>query len=129
MIKLPLNFSTAIFCIKILTFRFILSQSKLVTTKSTLKRRSPAEQSAAAEVEIVGVVVVAVAEVLVETRVGVVVLAVDKLAEEALEDLERVTAEDLERILAMQAQGLDLVDDRAGAGTAEVVAGNTSSMA
>lgn len=94
--------------------------------KSTLKRRSPAEQSAAAEVEIVGVV--AVAEVLVETRVGVVVQAVDKLAEEALEDLEQVTAEDLERILAMQAQGLDLADDRAGVGTAAVVAGNTSSM-
>ena len=92
--------------------------------KSTLKRRSPAEQLAAAEVEIVG----AVAEVLVETRVGVVVQAVDKLAEEALEDLEGVTAEDLERILAMQAQGLDLADDRVGVGTAEVVAGNTSSM-
>lgn len=96
--------------------------------KSTLKRRSPAEQSAAAEVEIVGVVAVAVAEVLVETLVGVVVQAVDKLAEEALEDLERVTAEDLERILAMQAQGLDLADDRAGVGTAAVVAGNTSRM-
>ena len=96
--------------------------------KSTLKRRSPAELSAAAEVEIVGVVAVAVAEVVVETRVGVVVLAVDKLAEEGLGDLERVTAEDLERILAMQAQGLDLADDRAGVGTAEVVAGNTSSM-
>jgi len=94
--------------------------------KSTLKRRSLAEQSAAVEVEIVEVVVVA--EVRVETRVGVAVEAVDKLAEEALEDLGRVTAEDLERILAMQTQGLDLAGDRAGVGTAGVVAGNTSSM-
>lgn len=103
-------------------YSFYLSQSKLVTMKSTLKKRSPAEQSAVAEVEIV--VGEAAAAVLVETRAG----AVDKLAEEALEDLGRVTAEDLERVLAMQAQGLDLAGDQAGVGTAEVAAGSTSSM-
>ena len=94
--------------------------------KSTLKRRSPAEQLAAAEVEIVGVGVAAA--VLVETRAGAVVEAVDKLAEEAPEDLGVVTAEDLERVLAMQAQGLDLAGDQVAVGTAEVAAGNTSSM-
>lgn len=115
------------FCgLKSITIPFISSQSKLVTMKSTLKKRSPAEQSAAAEVEIVGVEVGA--EVLVETRVEAVVEAVDKLAEAAVEDLGRVTAADLERVLAMQAQGLDLAGDRAAVGTAEVAAGNTNSL-
>ena len=112
--------------LKSITIPFISSQSKLVAMKSTLKRRSPAEQSAAAEVEIVAAAVVV--EVLVETPAGAVVEAVDKLAEEVLEDLGRVTAEDLERVLAMQAQGLDLAGDRAAVGTAEVAAGNTSSL-
>lgn len=77
------------------------------------------------EAEIVGVVVGA--EVLVEMRAALAG-AVDKLAEEALGGLGRVTAEDLEPVAALQARGLDLAGDRAAAETVEVVAENTSSL-
>lgn len=47
----------------------------------------------------------------VETPAGVqVVVVVDKLAVEEVEGLVRITEEDLGRVVALQVQGLDLVD-------------------
>lgn len=81
---------------------------------------------AAALVVIVGVVVGA--EVLAETRAAAQAEALGKLAEEVPGHLGRVTAEDLEGAQALEAQGLDLAGDPAAAGTAGVVAGNSSSF-
>ena len=46
----------------------------------------------------------------VETPAGVQVVVVDKLAVEEVEGLVRITEEDLGRVVALQVQGLDLVD-------------------
>ena len=49
----------------------------------------------------------------VETPAGVQVVVVDKLAVEEVEEVEglvRITEEDLGRVVALQVQGLDLVD-------------------
>ena len=80
-----------------------------------MKKRNPADQ--------LGVVVVVVAAAVAARTVHAVVLAVgpvetpagvqvvvDKLAVEEVEGLVRITEEDLGRVVALQVQGLDLVD-------------------
>lgn len=91
------------------------SQSKSVATKSTLKKRNPADQlgvvvvaAAAVAARTVHAVVLAVGPV--ETPAGVQVVVVDKLAVEEVEGLVRITEEDLGRVVALQVQGLDLAD-------------------
>ena len=101
------------------------SRSKSVITKSTLKRKSQAEQLDAAEVEIVEVVVQAA--VLEETRAALPEVP-DKLAEEARGHHVQLTAVGLEPVVGPQTQGLDLAVDLAAVGTVEVAAENTSSL-
>lgn len=79
-----------------------------------MKKRNPADQlgvvvvAAAVAARTVHAVVLAVGPV--ETLAGVQVVVVDKLAVEEVEGLVRITEEDLGRVVALQVQGLDLVD-------------------